>query len=75
MSDDPSMHRDDHPTMESVVCEGLEPVGNSTPVRPLGLLVGKINIPDDFDDPLPGDILAVRRRCQAVPRQVCRRFG
>ena len=28
------------------------------PERPLGLFAGKYNIPDDFDAPLPADVLA-----------------
>ena len=29
------------------------------PPRRLGGLVGQLNIPEDFDDPLPGDVLAL----------------
>jgi prevent-host-death family protein len=35
----------------------LVPIDQSLPPRPLGLLDGKIHVPDDFDDPLPDDIL------------------
>ncbi|MDR0882183.1 MAG: type II toxin-antitoxin system prevent-host-death family antitoxin [Candidatus Adiutrix sp.] len=31
---------------------------NSRPKKRLGLLDGKLTIPDDFDDPLPPEILA-----------------
>ena len=30
-----------------------------SPLRRLGSLVGKLNVPDDFDDPLPDDLQAL----------------
>ena len=33
-------------------------IGSWKPARPLGLFEGKYNIPDDFDAPLPDDVLA-----------------
>ncbi len=36
----------------------LTPVKNSLPKKRLGILEGKLTIPDDFDAPLPNDILA-----------------
>jgi prevent-host-death family protein len=35
----------------------LVPIDQAPPPRRLGLLDGKINVPDDFDDPLPDEIL------------------
>ena len=36
----------------------LTSAANSRPQKRLGLLEGKLTIPDDFDDPLPREILA-----------------
>ena len=36
----------------------LVPVGQNQERRRLGTLAGKLHVPDDFDDPLPDDILA-----------------
>jgi prevent-host-death family protein len=36
----------------------LVPISPEKPRRPLGVLKGKIKIADDFDDPLPDDILS-----------------
>ena len=35
----------------------LVPIDQTPPSRRLGLLDGKIHVPDDFDDPLPDEIL------------------
>ena len=35
----------------------LVPIDQTPPPRRLGLLDGKIHVPDDFDDPLPDEIL------------------
>lgn len=35
----------------------LVPISSKKPKRPLGVLKGKIKIADDFDAPLPNDIL------------------
>ncbi|EDN66016.1 Prevent-host-death protein [Beggiatoa sp. PS] len=32
-------------------------ISNSTQLRPFGLCAGEFVVPDDFDDPLPEDIL------------------
>jgi prevent-host-death family protein len=36
----------------------LVPVDAKPPPRRLGILAGKIQVPDDFDDPLPDEIIA-----------------
>ncbi len=36
----------------------LSPIGDKKPIRRPGVLKGKIKIADDFDAPLPEDILA-----------------
>ena len=36
----------------------LTSAANSRPPKRLGLLEGKLTVPDDFDDPLPPEILA-----------------
>ncbi|MDX2230894.1 MAG: type II toxin-antitoxin system prevent-host-death family antitoxin [Leptolyngbyaceae cyanobacterium bins.349] len=35
----------------------LKPVGNRQPLRPFGLCAGEFTVPDDFDAPLPEDLL------------------
>ena len=35
----------------------LVPLAKRTTPRPLGLLAGQVTIGDDFDDPLPDDIM------------------
>jgi antitoxin (DNA-binding transcriptional repressor) of toxin-antitoxin stability system len=47
-----------------VVVRGSQPVAEVTPVRggvpqrrPFGLAAGQFRVPDDFDDPLPEDIV------------------
>ena len=36
----------------------LVPLGGPKPARTLGLLAGKLTVPDDFDAPLPADVVA-----------------
>jgi antitoxin (DNA-binding transcriptional repressor) of toxin-antitoxin stability system len=36
----------------------LVSIDAAAPPRRLGILDGKIHVPDDFDDPLPDDIIA-----------------
>jgi len=36
----------------------LVPIDAVPPTRRLGTLDGKIHVPDDFDDPLPDDVIA-----------------
>ena len=36
----------------------LVPIESIKPPRRLGTLAGKLHVPDDFDDPLPDDIIA-----------------
>jgi prevent-host-death family protein len=36
----------------------LVPIDATLPPRRLGILDGKIHVPDDFDDPLPDEIIA-----------------
>lgn len=35
----------------------LKPVANSKQLRPFGLCAGEFTVPDDFDTPLPEDLL------------------
>ena len=37
----------------------LKPIVQRQPLRPFGLCAGEFIVPDDFDDPLPDDILNV----------------
>jgi len=39
----------------------LIPLGKRTAPRPFGLLAGQVRIGDDFDEPLPEDIMAAFR--------------
>lgn len=49
---------------EVIIAKAGKPVVRLVPVekrlerRKLGTLAGKLHVPDDFDDPLPDDILA-----------------
>ncbi len=36
----------------------LRPISNSKQLRPFGLCAGEFTVPDDFDTPLPEDILS-----------------
>jgi prevent-host-death family protein len=36
----------------------LESIDAAAPPRRLGILDGKLHVPDDFDDPLPDEIIA-----------------
>ncbi|HLO51400.1 MAG TPA: type II toxin-antitoxin system Phd/YefM family antitoxin [Kamptonema sp.] len=36
----------------------LRPIPSSKQLRPFGLCAGEFTVPDDFDDPLPEDILS-----------------
>jgi prevent-host-death family protein len=36
----------------------LVPISGAKQPRRLGTLAGKLHVPDDFDDPLPDDIIA-----------------
>lgn len=35
----------------------LKPIGKSKELRPFGLCAGEFSVPDDFDAPLPEDLL------------------
>lgn len=35
----------------------LKPIAHSKQLRPFGLCAGEFTVPEDFDDPLPEDIL------------------
>ncbi len=35
----------------------LKPITNNKQLRPFGLCAGEFTVPEDFDDPLPEDIL------------------
>jgi hypothetical protein len=63
MSGDPSTRRDDRPAMEPVAREEPVSVRPAAPARRLGLLDGKIHIPEDFDDPLSDEILTEFEGC------------
>ena len=41
---------------ESPIAE-IRPMSETETLRPVGLAAGKFVVPDDFDDPLPDDIL------------------
>lgn len=49
---------------EVIIAKAGKPVARLVPLtgakqpRRLGILAGKIHVPDNFDDPLPDDILA-----------------
>jgi hypothetical protein len=58
----------------AVAREGLAPVGADASARRLGLLDGKIRVPEDFDDPLPDEILAEFEGLTG-PARVYGRFG
>lgn len=36
----------------------LKPIDRNKQLRPYGLCAGEFTVPDDFDDPLPEDILS-----------------
>jgi antitoxin (DNA-binding transcriptional repressor) of toxin-antitoxin stability system len=36
----------------------LRPISHSKQLRPFGLCAGEFTVPDDFDDPLPEDLLS-----------------
>jgi antitoxin (DNA-binding transcriptional repressor) of toxin-antitoxin stability system len=36
----------------------LRPIASSQQLRPFGLCAGEFTVPDDFDDPLPEDLLS-----------------
>ncbi|MEA5508956.1 prevent-host-death protein [Crocosphaera sp. UHCC 0190] len=36
----------------------LRPITNNKPLRPFGLCAGEFTVPEDFDAPLPEDILS-----------------
>jgi prevent-host-death family protein len=50
---------------EIVITKGGKPIARLCPLAPpkrrrvLGLLDGKLHLPDNFDDPLPDDVLAL----------------
>ena len=49
---------------EVIIAKAGKPVARLVPLegekglRKLGMLAGKLHVPDDFDDPLPDDIIA-----------------
>ena len=49
---------------EVIIAKAGRPVARLVPLEPkrerrkLGILAGKLHVPDDFDDPLPDDIIA-----------------
>ena len=36
----------------------FRPIPSSKQLRPFGLCIGEFTVPDDFDDPLPEDLLS-----------------
>jgi len=36
----------------------LRPISSNKPLRPFGLCAGEFTVPDDFDAPLPDDLLS-----------------
>ena len=45
------IYRDDRPVAE------IRPFTETDELRPVGLAAGEFVVPDDFDDPLPDDLL------------------
>lgn len=45
------VYRDDRPFAE------IRPLGETPDLRPIGLAAGEFVVPDDFDAPLPEDVL------------------
>jgi prevent-host-death family protein len=49
---------------EVIIARAGKPIARIVPIEPrreprkLGILAGKLHVPDDFDDPLPEDIIA-----------------
>ncbi len=41
---------------DKVIAE-LRPINTNKPLRPFGLCAGEFTVPDDFDSPLPEDLL------------------
>ena len=47
-----------------IIAKAGKPIARLVPIEPgkerrkLGLLAGKLHVPNDFDDPLPDDVLA-----------------
>ena len=54
---------------EVIIAKAGKPVARLVPItavkqpRRLGILAGKIHVPDDFDDPLPDEIIAAFEGC------------
>lgn len=50
--------------VDVIIAKAGKPVARLVPIEPrkerrkLGTLAGKLHVPDDFDDPLPDDIIA-----------------
>lgn len=44
--------------VQQMMEEELRPIASSEQLRPFGLCAGEFTVPDDFDDPLPEDILS-----------------
>jgi antitoxin (DNA-binding transcriptional repressor) of toxin-antitoxin stability system len=45
------VYREEHPLAE------MRPVAETETLRPAGLAAGEFVVPDDFDDPLPDELL------------------
>ena len=48
---------DQQDAIASRLMDELKPITNNKQLRPFGLCAGEFTVPDDFDDPLPEDIL------------------
>ncbi len=48
---------DQQDAIASRLMDELKPIINNKKLRPFGLCAGEFIVPDDFDDPLPEDIL------------------
>ena len=48
---------DQQDAIASRLMDELKPITNNKQLRPFGLCAGEFTVPEDFDDPLPEDIL------------------
>ncbi|MGK7961428.1 prevent-host-death protein [Crocosphaera sp.] len=48
---------DQQDAIASRLMDELQSITNNKQLRPFGLCAGEFTVPDDFDDPLPEDIL------------------
>ena len=48
---------DQQDAIASRLMDELKPITNNKQLRPFGLCVGEFTVPEDFDDPLPEEII------------------